>query len=99
MGSKDKTMKKMGSSKVITVGKFDLQQMEKHDKSDSYKQISMRSIKEKSLSKSKNLKSSMTLKQNKSTSPQKERRSKHKHLRDLKESSDLRKDFTKKKSP
>ena len=76
----------MGSSKVITVGKFDLQQMDQHEKSHSYKQISMRSIKEKSLSKSKNfLKSSMTLRHNKTNnSPAKDRRSKQKNFKDLK---------------
>lgn len=60
----------------------------------------MRNIKDKSLSKSKNfLKSSVTLKHNKTSSPTKERRSKQKHFRDLKESGEERKDFTKKKSP
>jgi hypothetical protein len=57
--------------------------------------MSSRSIKDKSLSRNKNfLKNSVTLKQNKSSSPTKER-SKHKNIRDLKES----KDFSKKKSP
>ena len=59
----------------------------------------MRNVKDKSRSRSKNfLKTSMTLRQNKSTSPVKDRRSKQKHLRDLRESGDLRKDFSKKKS-
>lgn len=58
--------------------------------------MSSRSIKDKSLSRNKNfLKNSVTLKQNKSSSPTKERSSKHKNIRDLKES----KDFSKKKSP
>lgn len=62
--------------------------------------MSTRSIKDKSRSKNKNyLKNSMTLKQNKSNSPTKERNSKQKGLRDLKESGDLRRDFTKKRSP
>lgn len=62
--------------------------------------MSTRSIDKKSLSKSKNfLKNSITLKQNKSHSPQKERQSKAK-IRDLKESGDFSKrDFVKKKSP
>jgi hypothetical protein len=60
----------------------------------------MKSIDKKSLSKSKNfLKNSITLKQNKSQSPQKDR-SKAKHVRDLKDSADFSKrDFAKKKSP
>ena len=102
IGSKDKTLRKMGSAKMIALGKYELQQIDKNDKSESYKQISMRNIKDKdkSLSKSKNyLKNSMTLRQNKSNSPTKDRRSKHRQFRDLKESGDLRKDFTKKRSP
>ena len=65
----------------------------------SSKHLSMRSIDKKSLSKSKNfLKNSITLKQNKSQSPQKDR-SKAKKI-DLKESADFSKrDFAKKKSP
>ncbi len=47
--------------------------------------MSSKSIKEKILSKNKNfLKNSVTLKQNKSASPIKERSSKQKNLRDLK---------------
>lgn len=62
--------------------------------------MSSRSIKEKSLSRNKNLlKNSVTLKQNKSSSPTKERTSKSKNLRDLKASGDLHRDFGKKKSP
>lgn len=60
---------------MITLGKFDLQQIDKQDRSEkeiSYKQMSSRSIKEKSLSRGKNLlKNSVTLKQNKSSSPTK----------------------------
>jgi hypothetical protein len=60
----------------------------------------MKSIDKKSLSKSKTfLKNSITLKQNKSQSPQKDR-SKAKQVRDLKDSADFSKrDFAKKKSP
>ena len=62
--------------------------------------MSTRSIKDKSTSKNKQfLKTSMTLKQNKSMSPIKERQSKLKNIKDLKESGDLRRDFVKKKSP
>lgn len=66
----------------------------------SSKQLSMKNIDKKSLSKSKNfLKNSITLKQNKSQSPQKDR-SKAKPLHSLKDSSDLgKRDFVKKKSP
>lgn len=60
---------------MIALGKFELQQIDKNDKSEkeiSYKQLSSRSIKEKSLSRGKNiLKNSITLKQNKSNSPTK----------------------------
>ena len=60
----------------------------------------MKSIDKKSLSKSKTfLKNSITLKQNKSQSPQKDR-SKAKPLHNLKDSSDLgKRDFAKQKSP
>jgi hypothetical protein len=60
----------------------------------------MKSIDKKSLSKSKTfLKNSITLKQNKSQSPTKDR-SKAKQIRDLKESGDFgKRDFAKKKSP
>ena len=89
----------MSTTKVITLSKYELNQIEKPDKSLSNKFISMRNVKEKSLSKSKNLKSSMTLRHNKNHSPIKERHPKNKHGRDLKESGDLRRDFIKKKSP
>lgn len=63
--------------------------------------MSSRSIKDKSLSRSKNfLKNSVTLKHIKNSSPAKERRSKHKNIQELKASSgDYKKDFAKKKSP
>jgi hypothetical protein len=86
VSQKDKTMKKVSQSKMITIGKADMRLLS--DRSDkeisSSKQLSMKSIDKKSLSKSKNfLKNSITLKQNKSHSPTKDR-SKAKQLKDLK---------------
>lgn len=95
-------MKKMSSSKMITIGKInDIRIITDRSEKElsSSKHISIKSTDKKSLSKSKTfLKNSITLKQNKSQSPQKDR-SKAK-VRDLKDSADFSKrDFAKKKSP
>ncbi len=98
---KDKTLKKMSSSKVITLGKLnDIRIIitDRSEKDISSKQTSMKSIDKKSLSKSKNfLKNSITLKQNKSHSPNKDH-SKAKQICDLKQSKDLKASKTLKES-